>query len=110
MSHELLHPEKREGLFAEFARYGWRREGFNDAAPTAWQELGHVEDLKLLPPALGRLVLKSFRLEDRRLPLRLDWIFGKGLTPLEAATIDSVVAGEGPASDHEPIWVRVGPA
>ncbi|MDZ4804592.1 MAG: endonuclease/exonuclease/phosphatase family protein [Candidatus Eisenbacteria bacterium] len=110
LSHELLHPEQREGLFAEFARYGWRREGYNDAAPTAWQELGHVEDLNLLPPALGRLVLKSFRLDGRRLPLRLDWIFGKSLTPLEAATIDSVVAGEGPASDHEPIWVRVGPA
>ena len=110
LNQELLHPEQREGLFQEFARSGWHREGFNDSAPTAWQELGRVEDLRLLPPSAGRLVLKVFQLEGRRLPLRLDWMFGKGLTPLEAATIDSNVTGEGPASDHEPIWARVGAA
>lgn len=110
LSQELLHPASREGLFDEFALGGWHGEGFNDGAPTAWQELGHVEDLRLLPPSVGRLVLKLFRLEGRRLPLRLDWIFGRGLLPFEAATIDSNIPGVGPASDHEPIWARVGPS
>jgi endonuclease/exonuclease/phosphatase family metal-dependent hydrolase len=110
LCRELLAPAGREDLFRELDRGGWTLEGFNDAAPTAWQALGHVEDLRMLPPAIGELVLTAFRLKGRRLPLRLDWFAGKGLEPIEAATIDSVVPGDGPASDHEPIWVRVGPA
>ncbi|HEX7880576.1 MAG TPA: endonuclease/exonuclease/phosphatase family protein [Candidatus Eisenbacteria bacterium] len=110
LCRELLEPAGREDLFRELERGGWRLAGFNDTAPTAWQELGNVEDLKMLPPALGEFVLRAFRLEGRRLPLRLDWFAAKGLAPLEAATIDSIVPGDGPASDHEPIWVRVGPA
>ena len=73
---------------------------------------GHPMSLQrsFLPPAVGELVLRTFRLKGRRLPLRLDWFAAKGLAPIEAVTIDSRVTGEGPASDHEPIWVRVGPA
>jgi endonuclease/exonuclease/phosphatase family metal-dependent hydrolase len=110
LERELLDPRGREPLLAALEAHGFPLAGFNDAAPTAWQELGGVEDLSLLPDPLARLVLRVFRLEGRRLPLRLDWFAGRGLQALAARTPSAATAAGPRASDHEPIVVTVRPA
>jgi endonuclease/exonuclease/phosphatase family metal-dependent hydrolase len=107
LERELLDPAAREPLFRQLESHGFRVAGFNDEAPTAWQDLGRVEDLSMLPGPAARLVLSLFRLEGRRLPLRLDWFAGRGLEALSARTPSSMTTAGVRASDHEPIVVTV---
>lgn len=103
----LLEPwrGRREPLFAELARRGYRWEGLNDRHPTAAERLGNVEELGLVPGWLGRGLLSACGLRERRIELRLDWFAGRGIRPV--ATALAVTAGEltdeALPSDHLPI-------
>ncbi len=79
LADQLLHPRSREPLFALLDAAGYEVDPFNDATPTASQDLGTVEDLRLLPRWLGKALLKTFGLPGRVLQMRLDWIAARGL-------------------------------
>lgn len=110
LAAELLDPTEREPLFDNLRWERFERDPWNDGRPTAEQRLGTVEDLSLLPPALGTALLRAVGLTDRVLEMRLDWIAARGLRAAEPPRTlakgwspRTSADSERPLSDHAPI-------
>lgn len=93
----VMEPWTREHLFNELTKAGFSWREFNDRAPTCRVDLGSLEDRKYVPALISEPVLKRVR----ELPLRLDWIAGRGV----AARMPGRTITELPCqpSDHLPI-------
>lgn len=107
---ELLDPRRREPLFARLERAGYDTGPFNDREATASHALAKAEDLKYFSKATGRRILRSFRLEDRVVPLRLDWIAARGCRPAGPPETRPYGPEGTMASDHAPIVAALAPA
>jgi len=79
LDRELAWPVAREPLFARLAAEGFSVDRWNEAAPTARQDLGRVEDLDRLNPWLARRLDRLAGLSGRTLHMRLDWVAARGL-------------------------------
>jgi endonuclease/exonuclease/phosphatase family metal-dependent hydrolase len=101
LDEELVRPYQREPLFADLEARGFAVEPFNDRDPTGSQLLGKAEDLAVLPRFLADLLSRRFRLRDRVIRMRLDWIAARGFVAAgEPRTIPPTAEDGGPASDH----------
>ncbi len=111
LAEELVRPARYEPVFALLERHGYAFEPFNDRTPTASQDLGTVEDLRMIPRGLAEALVRRMRLAGRVLRMRLDWIAAAGLEPAgEPVTLPGLTWEGGRASDHAPIGVDLRPA
>jgi endonuclease/exonuclease/phosphatase family metal-dependent hydrolase len=110
IDRQLADPRRREPLLDLVEGAGFRLAGWNDGTPTARQVLSGVEELERFPAFLRDAVTARFRLAERTLRMRLDWIASRGpWEPLEgeygAWTLPSVGPEGTAASDHAPIGI-----
>jgi endonuclease/exonuclease/phosphatase family metal-dependent hydrolase len=105
---QYMTPERRyeRPVFDVLRAHGLTIDGFNDRAHgTLHFDVNDAYALqktrKLVGDALTRLLVHKLRPWDGRVPARLDWFAGRGVTPVAAATIDPRPA----ASDHAAIMV-----
>jgi endonuclease/exonuclease/phosphatase family metal-dependent hydrolase len=100
LGDDLLNPVPYEPLFEELRRAGFVWEGFNDSLPTCVADLRSLEDRRYLPAAVRNYVLRRVQ----QLPLRLDWIAGRGIRAIRPGRtlVDLPLA-----SDHLPIMCDV---
>jgi endonuclease/exonuclease/phosphatase family metal-dependent hydrolase len=92
----VMAPATHEPLFRELSAAGFAWESFNDRLPTCSIDLSSVEDQKYVPSSIRNFVLSRCRV----LPLRLDFIAGRGLQAAAARTITDLPCEP---SDHRPI-------
>ena len=93
----VMFPWRYEPLFEEMKQAGFSWEGFNDDLATCYADLAALEDKKYLPPPLRNYILRRIH----GLPLKLDWIAGRGVRPVSPGrTITDLPAQP---SDHLPI-------
>jgi endonuclease/exonuclease/phosphatase family metal-dependent hydrolase len=93
----VLDPVRYEPLFEELRSAGFLWEDFNDNLPTCIAELDTLEDRRFVPAPLRNYILSKIR----RLPLRLDWIAGRGVRPIQRGR--TIVDLPAMASDHLPV-------
>ena len=96
-------------VFEVLRAHGLSLDGFNDRAQgTLHFDLGDPyavqKTRELVGGALTRLLAYKLRPWNGRVPARLDWFAGRGVTPVAAATVDPG-AGATAASDHAAIVV-----
>jgi endonuclease/exonuclease/phosphatase family metal-dependent hydrolase len=119
VKEELRHPERgSEPLFEAFRRRGFSWEGLNGGAATASSAIGGLEDAALVLAWLRAWIERRLEPYEGRLDLRLDWLVGRGVRPLEPGAVEDAATGErsrgagcietphwGPerVSDHVPI-------
>jgi endonuclease/exonuclease/phosphatase family metal-dependent hydrolase len=84
----LLRPEPHEPLFAEAAARGYDWKGCN------------VPDASTVRYPAG----------SARRPIKIDWVFTRGVTASEVAILPATRADGSPASDHEGLIVSILPA
>ena len=101
-------PEKRyeRPVFDVLAAHGLGVDGFNDrASGTLHFDINDQYALqktrRLVGGALTRYLVRRLRPWNGRVPTRLDWFAGRGVTPVRAATVDPRPL----ASDHAAIVV-----
>ena len=120
VKEEMRHPERRmEPLFEYLRRSGFEWEGFNSFEETASAPIGNLEDSSLLPEFVVRFVRRRIEPYGGYLPFKLDWLFGRGVSALQANDLvdpgSGVAAsnpgcislqriGTGRISDHSPIF------
>ncbi len=105
---ELVRPYRTEPLLRLLAPEGLELEPFNDRSPTAHQDLGTVEDLASLPPALGAALVRRCGLQGRVLGMRLDWIAASRLRAAAPPWTETGLIFDGRrVSDHAPIGVTL---
>lgn len=108
LKSELRNPEPFEPLFLELARGGFRTEGWNTDEVTIVEPIDSLEDAAKLPGPLARFVLRRIDRLDRKLPMRLDFLAGRDVTPSAPRTIAGLTGADGGrVSDHDPICVTV---
>ncbi|MCU1283047.1 MAG: metal-dependent hydrolase [bacterium] len=93
-------------VFELLRAHGLFVDGFNDRAAGTLQfdindEYALQKTRRLVGGALTRLLVRKLRPWNGRVPARLDWFAGRGVTPVAAATIDPRPL----ASDHAAIVV-----
>ncbi len=105
-------PERRyEGpLFEALAAHGFRTEGFNDRGRgTIHYDLHSPYAIQKTRKKVGRLLTwmlqRLLRPWNGVVPARLDWFFGRGVTPLSATVVDPREDDGAPVSDHAAIVV-----
>ena len=102
LTASVLDPAPYEPLFQELGRAGFTCEGFNDERPTCYADLSSLEDRRYVPAPVQRYILGRIR----NLPLKLDWIAGRGVRALQPGrTIRDLPAMP---SDHLPIMCDIG--
>jgi endonuclease/exonuclease/phosphatase family metal-dependent hydrolase len=95
----VLIPWRHERLFKELSAAGFSWQSFNDAQPTCGADLATLDDR--VPAAIRNYILSRCRF----LPLRLDFICGRGLTAVSPGrTITDLPCQP---SDHLPIACEV---
>ena len=93
----VLAPWRYEPLFSELSAAGFSWEEFNDRQPTCSVELDTLDERNRVPAVLRNWILSRCRL----LPLRLDFICGRGVRPVSPGrTIADLPCRP---SDHVPI-------
>jgi endonuclease/exonuclease/phosphatase family metal-dependent hydrolase len=98
-----LNPAIHEPLFEDLRRAGFSWESFNDTRSTCSVDLSTLEDRKYVPTALRNFILSRHRV----LPLRLDFICGRGLRAVsQGRTITDLPCQP---SDHLPITCDISP-
>lgn len=108
---DYMTPERRyeRPLFEVLRAHGLAIDGFNDRQSGTLHfdvndEYALQKTRRLVGGALTRLLVRKLRPWNGRVPARLDWFAGRGVTPLSAATIDPRPV----ASDHAAIVVDLG--
>ncbi len=117
------HPDAgSEPLFRTVRSQGFFWEGLNSSEATACAPIGELEDARLLPGFLLRMVRKRLEPYDGRLCFKLDWLVGRGIRALrtgERRDPETGVASKAPgcislerfgparASDHLPIHADI---
>jgi endonuclease/exonuclease/phosphatase family metal-dependent hydrolase len=93
----VTQPWKSEPLFENLRRAGFSWEEFNDDVATNIVDLASLDDKKYIP----RFVVDQALKRGRHLPLRLDWIVGRGFSAMNPGhTITDLPCQP---SDHLPI-------
>jgi endonuclease/exonuclease/phosphatase family metal-dependent hydrolase len=107
---QYMTPELRyeRPVFEVLRAHGLAVDGFNDRAHGTLHfdindEYALQKTRRLVGGALTRLLVRKLRPWNGRVPARLDWFAGRGLTPVAASTIDPRPL----ASDHAAIVVDV---
>jgi endonuclease/exonuclease/phosphatase family metal-dependent hydrolase len=93
----VLQPSVYEPLFHELRNAGFSWTGFNDRLPTCSVDLSSLEDQKYVPPLIRDFILSR----HRRLPLRLDFIAGRGVRAVAPGRTVTDLPCQ--PSDHLPI-------
>jgi hypothetical protein len=88
--------------------FTWR--ALNDAAPTAAERLGNLEDWEFLPRAWRDGVAGILGLRGREVAMRLDWFTGRGLAAADLVRARTIteLGGDLAPSDHAPILLELG--
>ncbi|MCK4413612.1 MAG: endonuclease/exonuclease/phosphatase family protein [Candidatus Eisenbacteria sp.] len=111
LAQQLSEPWRagREPLFGLLERHGFAWAPFNDCRPTAAEMLGRIEEVGGCFRGVQRAFLAPLGGGSRRIPLRLDWFAGRGVTL--AADAAPVTVGEPSLddvpSDHLPITLDI---
>lgn len=107
---QYMTPEQvfERGLFEALRKARLQVEGFNDRGiGTIYYDVSDPEfndwTRRYLPRVLHDYLRRHLRPWDGAVPMRLDWIAGRGLEPLSAAVVDRPTVGNLPISDHNPI-------
>lgn len=107
---QYMTPEQvfERGLFEALRKARLQLEGFNDREiGTIYYDVSDPEfndwTRRYLPRVLHDYLRRHLRPWDGAVPMRLDWIAGRGLEPLSAAVVDRPTVGNLPVSDHNPI-------
>jgi len=113
----LARPQAREPLFALLRRHGFTERSLNSDDITCRVPMRGFEDRDRLPAFAADYFERRLRRFNFRLDFRLDWIVGRGVTPLtDGEVVDgtSGVASLGPqtiaglaVSDHDPITTDI---
>jgi endonuclease/exonuclease/phosphatase family metal-dependent hydrolase len=103
---QYMTPERRyeRALFDVLAEHGLAIDGFNDRQSGTLHfdindEYALQKTRRLVGGALTRLLVKKLRPWNGRVPARLDWFAGRGVTPVGAQVVH--IAGH--ATDHDAI-------
>jgi endonuclease/exonuclease/phosphatase family metal-dependent hydrolase len=120
---ELAQPQLREPLFALLERHGFTERGYNGAEITCRTPMRGFEDGSRLPQSLRKAFERRLAQHNYQLDFRLDWIVGRGTSPLNADEAVDGISGvpslppqtiarlqdeKGRAiSDHDPITADV---
>ena len=122
LSQRLGQPEAREPSVREFARFGYKTEGFNDRSVTSRAIVSNLDDSGRLPRPMKWWVNRRVPRKGLVLEFRLDWLAARGLRALEAGdvideqtgaaslnaqTFPGLTHNGSPLSDHDPIVVDV---
>jgi endonuclease/exonuclease/phosphatase family metal-dependent hydrolase len=112
LHRQLMEPwrGRREPLFDELRRDGYRWEELNDRRATAAEHLARVEETRLLGSLLRALCFERLPLGGRRVGLRLDWFAGRGVVPQPGAAAPCSVGELSPEkipSDHLPLVLEI---
>lgn len=122
LNRRLSHPETREPAIREFARFGYKTEGFNDRSATSRTIVSSLDDSSSLPRPMKWWVSRRIGADGLLLEFRLDWLAARGARALTAddvideqtgvASVDAQtfhdLKHDGvPLSDHDPIVVDV---
>ena len=110
---EYMTPERifERGTFAAMEDAGLAIEGFNDRSMgTTWYDI-HDPELRdwtdhYLPVTLKRWLERGLAPWGGCVPLRIDWMAGRGLRPLGAAVVDRPTHRGQAVSDHSPLQVE----
>jgi len=109
--NQYMTPEARyeRPVFEVLRRHGLGIEGFNDRAHGTLhfdinEEYARQKTRRLVGGALTRLLEHKLRPWNGRVPARLDWFAGRGVTPVAAYTVEPRSGGVAP-SDHAAIVV-----
>jgi endonuclease/exonuclease/phosphatase family metal-dependent hydrolase len=123
LTAELLSPNEREPLLAEFSSFRYQMDGFNDKTPTQTTSAEELGADGSLPGPLRKWALKRLGSPDYKFEFRLDWFAGRGLTALSDGQVVDAKTGVPSASpstisdlryqgrrlsDHDPIVVDIG--
>lgn len=97
-------------IFEKLAEHGFEHEGFNDREKGSIyfdiNDLLHNEKAKkFVPPFLLRDLERRLRPWNGCVPLKIDWIAGKGCQAINAQTIERPTIKRELLSDHNPIYV-----
>ena len=118
----LLHPERKEGLFAAAARSGFAHQGLNSPEPTASAPLADLEDIKWVPGRLHEYIRQRLTAYEGHLEMKLDWLLGRGIdalaeyeirdpqtgvTSLNPGCLSTTRTGPERISDHSPIFADI---
>ncbi|HEY2748084.1 MAG TPA: endonuclease/exonuclease/phosphatase family protein [Polyangia bacterium] len=105
---QYMTPERRyeRPVFEVLAAHGLAIDGFNDRASGTLHfdindEYALQKTRRLVGGPLTRLLVRKLQPWNGRVPARLDWLAGRGVTPVAATTIDPRPL----ASDHAAIVV-----
>jgi endonuclease/exonuclease/phosphatase family metal-dependent hydrolase len=97
VARRTLTPTHHEPLFRELRSAGFDWDAFNDTLPTCSVDLSSLEDRRYVPSPLRKLILSRCRV----LPLRLDFICGRGVRAVSPGhTITDLPCQP---SDHLPV-------
>ena len=102
--------DERE-LFQLMRGFGIDVEGFNDRSKGTLHvdvndPIIEAKAREYMPPALYDRLIGYLEPWGGRIPLRLDWFAGRGVTPRTAHVVDACFDGV-PVADHDPIAVEV---
>ncbi|MEW5979172.1 MAG: endonuclease/exonuclease/phosphatase family protein [Acidobacteriota bacterium] len=113
----LTHVEPFEPLFEVLAEYGFAWRDLNDYKPTIQYSLVDLEDASFLGGSFKALCLYCLAVEKRVLKMRLDWMTGRKVLPLQSgerrdpssgqASTTATTLTDVKASDHFPIVADV---
>lgn len=105
LEHRLLFPDqgrRRELLFEELNRAGFRWNRLVDRVPTLQLRFDRIDELRAFPDFVQRGVRGALSWAERRGRLRLDWFAQRGFSEGRGSTVPGL-DGPGRASDHAPI-------
>jgi endonuclease/exonuclease/phosphatase family metal-dependent hydrolase len=120
ITRRLLNPQVREPALAEFARFGFDLDSFNDRSATARGMVTSLNDARRLPAPMRLWVRRRIGPSGLLLEFRLDWLAARGVRALgagevidaesgvesvKAQTIAGLAHAGQPLSDHAPIVV-----
>lgn len=107
-------PEKifEKELFEQFERFGYDYRNFNDSdTGTLYYDVNNMitseKTLQYVPGWAVRWLQKKLEPWGGEVPLRLDWIAGKGLVPSGPGVIEKPLYEGKRISDHNPLYVDV---
>jgi len=99
-------------IFEKLAALGFRHEGFNDREKGSIyfdinDLLSNEKAKKFVPPFLLKDLERRLRPWNGCVPLKIDWLAGKGGKPSNAQTVERPTINNVQLSDHNPIYVDI---
>ena len=103
------------GVFRALRGHGYEIDAFNDRSQgTCFYDIHDAEladwTRTYVPSVVWRWLRRKLEPWQGRVPLRLDWMAGRGIGAATAGVVPAPRLVGVPVSDHNPIWVRLCPA